>query len=351
MAERNVARLKDWIAGGILAGEGYEEIAKGVRAQAGGELWDAKRLVRTETTAAATEGAMEMMREAGVERYRFIVSLDDKTCGACGPLDGRLFLLEDARDGVNRPPIHPHCRCTVAAAFEGEDLSRAQRRGRVLDPETGKMRSELLPADVTYEQWKREYASGGRFKTVNDYGGELGGFVKLEKHPSQKQLASITAYQEDHRPFNMAMRGYAPMTPEIKAHVENLENAAERIRIKEDIRLMRGTRITEAYPAPEVGETIDDGAFISTSTDYGVAERYSKGGDMGGVVTFIDVPKGTRALPGSYLTGYKEDEKEIFLLPHQEIYIKKVVKPSVKGEPYLAYAEAVPSRRKATRRK
>ncbi|MDR3282122.1 MAG: hypothetical protein LBS92_00730 [Candidatus Methanoplasma sp.] len=103
-----------------------------------------------------------------------------------------------------------------------------------------------------------------------------------------------------------------------------MEDAADRIVIKEDARLMRGYSVTEYSPVPTKGMVIKDSAFLSTSTDCGIAERYSRNAYGDGVVMHIDVPKGTRALPGAYLTGIKEEEKEIFLMPNQEIYIKKV---------------------------
>ena len=56
-----------------------------------------------------TEDACESaIQDAGVKYVRWVSQNDDKVCGECNDLDGRVF------EAVNVPP-HPHrnCRCTV----------------------------------------------------------------------------------------------------------------------------------------------------------------------------------------------------------------------------------------------
>ena len=69
----------------------------------------------------------------------------------CQELDNKVFPLSKRQVGVNYPPIHPWCRSTTVAVIDGTTLEGLKRRAR--DPETGK--TYLVPADMSYEEWKR----------------------------------------------------------------------------------------------------------------------------------------------------------------------------------------------------
>lgn len=75
-----------------------------------------------------------------------------RTCEECGALDGKIFPVTEAKVGVNYPPLHPNDRCTTVTAMSNEELSNLQRRAR--DPDTGE--TKLVPASMTYEEWKAE---------------------------------------------------------------------------------------------------------------------------------------------------------------------------------------------------
>ena len=68
--------------------------------------------------------------EAGIERYIFVATLDQKTSEVCAELDGQSFLRSEAKAGTNLPPMHPFCRSTTIADFREDTLkiwSAAQR--------------------------------------------------------------------------------------------------------------------------------------------------------------------------------------------------------------------------------
>jgi SPP1 gp7 family putative phage head morphogenesis protein len=143
---------KRQIAGGILSGKSTDWIAEDVRNAAGQEVWEAKRLVRTELTAAAAEGETAALEDAGISRYRFYATLDERTCPVCGAQDMKVFSVKDGKTGINRPPLHPNCRCVITAALTDEALARLRRRGR-----DGEGKGTLFKGDMTYEEWKKEY--------------------------------------------------------------------------------------------------------------------------------------------------------------------------------------------------
>ena len=151
--------LMQKITAGIISGKSEKDIAKDIHEGDPEEIWKAKRLVRTELTAAAAEGELEAMKETGLEYYRFYATLDERTCPVCGEKDLQQYVISEAQEGVNKPPMHPNCRCVVQAVLEGDKIEDIVRRGR---NEHGK--GEVMPAGMTYDQWREKYVDEGRMK-------------------------------------------------------------------------------------------------------------------------------------------------------------------------------------------
>ena len=114
-------------------------------------LYNATRLIRTETNHFANEAEMLSYEECGIEKYRFIATLDNVTCEHCAELDNKVFKVKERQASKNYPPIHANDRCTTIAEFDDkiEDLQR-----RAID-KNGK--SILVPKDMNYQEWKNKY--------------------------------------------------------------------------------------------------------------------------------------------------------------------------------------------------
>ena len=112
-------------------------------------MYSSMRLIRTETNRVHNAAEKAAYEEEGITEYRFLATLDGRTCDACGALDGKTFPVSEAKEGINYPPLHPNDRCTTTAVIEGQN--RAELKRRALDPETGK--TVLIPAETTYEEW------------------------------------------------------------------------------------------------------------------------------------------------------------------------------------------------------
>lgn len=114
--------------------------------------FEAYRLLHTESSFLMSEAAHAGYKEDGVEKYEIIATLDSKTCGICGELDGKVFLVDEAIVGKNMPPFHCFCRCTDGAYYDDIDRSDLTRVARDADGNPIE-----VPADTTYEEWKRQY--------------------------------------------------------------------------------------------------------------------------------------------------------------------------------------------------
>lgn len=137
-----------------------------------------ERLVRTELLKAADRAREQLYEDNAdlVEGEEVVVTLDDRTCEICGPLDGQDLESEevlnhlDDFDAMDRPPFHPNCRCSTAPMMKpwgdllglGEspaDLEDFPDGERVMrDPTTGK---SILAPVMSYSDWLRKNGFSG----------------------------------------------------------------------------------------------------------------------------------------------------------------------------------------------
>ena len=79
----------------------------------GGALYCMERLMRTELARVQTEAQKQSFERNGFEQYEFIANRS--CCSHCQDLNGKHFKVEKMMPGENAPPLHPNCRCSVAA--------------------------------------------------------------------------------------------------------------------------------------------------------------------------------------------------------------------------------------------
>lgn len=145
--------IKHALLTGFMTGRSYRKTAKEIEERMAVGAMEARRLVRTESTYIANMAELESYKEGGVDKFRFLATLDMRTSAICASMDGKVFLTKDGVPGVNIPPLHPWCRSTTVPEIDGADLSAMKRRAR--DPKTGE--TYLVPGDMTYEEWRDTY--------------------------------------------------------------------------------------------------------------------------------------------------------------------------------------------------
>jgi len=138
------------LTAGFASGQSINTISNRLADTMGSGYRAAERLVRTETSYMANAAEKASYQEAGIEEYKFLATLDGRTSEVCQDLDGEVFKVAEAVPGKNYPPMHPYCRSTTVTVLDGEVMERLQRRAK--DPVTGE--SILVPADMTYKEWK-----------------------------------------------------------------------------------------------------------------------------------------------------------------------------------------------------
>lgn len=158
--------LSDNLLGDYLSGKNVNKMSSELAETMNVGLYNATTLIRTETAHFANESEMLAYEELGVEKYRFIATLDNVTCKHCAELDNKVFSLKDRQPGKNYPPIHPNDRCTTVAEFDDDVTEELQRRAR---DESGN--STLVQQDMGYQEWHNKYVEGADYvvKTQSNY--------------------------------------------------------------------------------------------------------------------------------------------------------------------------------------
>ncbi len=103
---------------------------------------DAERLLRTEYARVQVGAQLDSIKQSGATEVVFIDAEDKNVCPICAGLDGRHFKISDLAVGVNQPPIHPNCRCSLGAYYGDDTFDKLMEYAK--DPNADNM---------TFEQW------------------------------------------------------------------------------------------------------------------------------------------------------------------------------------------------------
>ena len=128
-----------------------------------------------------------------------------------------------------------------------------------------------------------------------------------------------------YKDVNDYLRSGSGGTPQIKSTIAGLDSAIGKSTLSADTQLYRGASLPSSMVSSfSVGSQIQDKAFVSTSTDRGVATQFMDGGrGTSDVVFTIRAPKGSNAL-----TVDGSSEKEVLLPRGSSFKIDSISKAS-----------------------
>lgn len=86
-----------------------------------GQMGRAAGMIRTATAQALNRTRLEKLKSDKVKKYKFVSLEAPNTCQDCADLDGNIYDVADAEEGVNFPLMHYNCQCTVIEANEDDD--------------------------------------------------------------------------------------------------------------------------------------------------------------------------------------------------------------------------------------
>lgn len=187
-------QLMESITTMLIQGKHPKTLAKDFAKKFGSREYDAYRLLHTEYSYISEEASQAVYEEDGIEEYEYIATLDNRTCGICGELDGKKVKIKAGVIGENKPPMHPLCRCTTAPWIEG--ISGGGKR--IARDENGN--NIYVPGDMTYKEWKGKYIDEPKEIRYNEFKIEVHKLIneeyplKLNKGMQDKHIRGSSNY-------------------------------------------------------------------------------------------------------------------------------------------------------------
>ncbi|MBN2980129.1 minor capsid protein [Cohnella algarum] len=146
-----VAELQKILTQDLIRGEPSDRVISDFADRMGVHRRDAERLIRTESAYFSGQSRLDAYKELGVERYKFVATLDKRTSDQCRRMDGEVIPVSEAQAGVNYPPLHVYCRSTTIPYYE--DAAPGERAAR-----DGGGKTYMVPGNMTYAEWERKHA-------------------------------------------------------------------------------------------------------------------------------------------------------------------------------------------------
>ena len=125
-------------------------------------LSNAQRLVRTELNYVHNQAALDSIRDAEMDYFRFVATLDSRTSTMCREHDGKIYPIDSADTGENIPPLHPRCRSIIVGSLGGKEL---KGKTRIAKGDDGKYIH--VPAEMNYEDFQNVYVE--KTQTVDEW--------------------------------------------------------------------------------------------------------------------------------------------------------------------------------------
>lgn len=149
----NLAKLiKNEITNGVHRGVSIQKISSLIQERMNVGKYEATRLVRTEMNYVQNQASLDSIKEAEMKHFIFLATLDKKTSTVCRAHDRKVYPVDGATPGTNMPPLHPHCRSTIAGNLTDYDTGRGKRTAKNKD---GKR--IIIPAAMNYDDYYKVY--------------------------------------------------------------------------------------------------------------------------------------------------------------------------------------------------
>jgi SPP1 gp7 family putative phage head morphogenesis protein len=138
--------LRATLAQAIATGQSQAKTVREVRERFGVNQSNAQRLVQTETNYFENAAEMESFIEMGIEKWRFLATLDGRTSAICREEDGKIYKVGEGPI----PPLHPYCRSTITAVVDGYEPTE-----RIARDASGK--NYYVSGKTNYNDWVQNF--------------------------------------------------------------------------------------------------------------------------------------------------------------------------------------------------
>lgn len=178
-ADKLASVLKQEVVNGLHRGTDVETMARNVAKRMNVAYKNAIRLVRTEHNYIQNKAHIDSIKDAGMKYFKFVATLDKKTSAQCRDHDGKIYPVDEAVQGLNAPPLHPHCRSVVVGSRKSYNYRKGKRIAK--DANGGTI---YVPGDMVYKDWEAVYIN--KTKTLEEWEAERTITAKQPKNTGPK---------------------------------------------------------------------------------------------------------------------------------------------------------------------
>lgn len=333
--------LEAELRNGLVQGIGSDELARRFRKHYGGSIRDTERLMTTEMCRLQTAVQKESFERNGYKEYMFITSGNDNVCPDCEALHGQHFKVSEMQAGVNAPPMHPRCHCSVASYMDSDKYKRwidALANGedvRWNEFESGDNYTAFKNGESATEFFGQRPERSLRRTDRELYNQmreayENSMFGSWNNNLSMDEVASIGAYSGDaYSGINGLLRHCmtekmvdswnSTEARSLQDMIQNIDSAISQFDLKSPIKVYRTCEKDVLRNLKlEPGSTFHDDGFVSTSV---ISEKVASGN----IVMEINVPAGKGH--GAWinpLSGAQDEEWEFLLQRGSDFRVQSV---------------------------
>lgn len=152
--DKLLSELQTVLTQDLIRGEPSDKVISGFADRMGVSKRAAERLILTEAAYFSGQSRLDGYKQQGIKAFRFVATLDKRTSAQCRDMDSEIIPIEEAKPGVNYPPLHAYCRSTTIPVFDDDiNLKPGERTARGADE-----RTYSVPSNTTYKEWAAKYA-------------------------------------------------------------------------------------------------------------------------------------------------------------------------------------------------
>ena len=226
--------LSKLLQSGLIQGKNPRVLAREIKKKFDVSTSNAERLMRTELARVHTEAQKQSFERNGFTQYTFLALGD--ACDVCKALDDKHFNVKDMMPGLNAPPMHPNCRCSIAAYEDSEE----------------------------YEKWLEHLANGGTTKERDKLKNDLKNDTIKASSSTIAMAKRLPNAKERSRIINEAINAELPV------YADDLRDAYKNIKPKENCKdiCLHGEPFFTEYEHKYKIDTETLSYIISGRTDY-----------------------------------------------------------------------------------
>lgn len=143
---------------GLIQGRHPVELARHLQKRFGVSAYNANRLMTTELARVQTEAQKLSFIRNGFTQYTFLAI--GTACSICSALNDKHFDVDDMMPGENAPPMHPNCRCSVAAYMDDESyqewLDNYREHGLTYEEYNQMVEGMSVKLNDSTDKWAKE---------------------------------------------------------------------------------------------------------------------------------------------------------------------------------------------------